>query len=682
MKRLLTVVMLLCFAAAFATPRAQAQELSDEAFEATISQLNQIIPGIGRPDRWQFQILFPSTDSAVMCPLVPGYKTQNTRQPFIVSLFYGETEYIFHASSDGFAIQPCDPKLGQVGMAQISTVPAAADACTLTPGGGFANIRIQPDIEAQQVFTLEEGRQVLGRNGDTTWYLIAEGWVAGTVVATSGDCSPNVLPERSTDIMLLSATPQVAATGGTGTTIVTPLPGATVVAAAPSDDLAAYTCPPNFEGYLPPRIRAGAVTAQVQLGGFPNTLRSLPTTQSDRVGQVQPGRRLDRVIQGPRCGDGFMWWQIDIDGRVGWTAESSAEDNEYYLEPTPGNEVAVQPAGEVAALPSSVVAITTDNIGLVRQSSVLSGNYNVFAWRGEFDALAALGGLPVPVDVTSINSVAVMPASTGVSGVTAIAVAPDSAIYAQGTDTGAVTVFTEDGDEETALAAAVNAIAFSPDSTRMATGTGDSDGAEDTWTLQLWDVPGMMNGVGENDLLRTIRFPFPVRDVAFSADSNSMAVLAERNGDAALWIYTDGGVGANTLTLLVENTQGYVFVEPVPEGQDGDFIYAKGTALFSMDVATGTERLLYDQNTLLITDVAFNPATPAQMLVTNTSAASPDAPTGSIPLYAYDYSAFAGSTPAPTVVDVTAGVEVSFNEGGSAFAVQTLTGDMRFYAVP
>ncbi|MEL6272451.1 MAG: hypothetical protein AAFR22_21785, partial [Chloroflexota bacterium] len=300
MKRLLTVMMLLCIAANYTLiiEEAHAQELSDEAFEATIARLNTIIPGIGRPDRWEFQILFSSTDSAVMCPLVPGYKTGNVRQPFIVSLFYGETEYIFHTSAEGFAIQPCDPKLGLIGMSQIATVEAAPDACMLTPSGGFANIRIQPDVEAQQTFTLEESRQVLGRDADTTWYLTTEGWVAGTVVTTSGDCSPNIVPERSTDIMIFSATPQVAATGGDGT-IVTPVAVGTPVAGAPSDDLAAYTCPPSFAGYLPPRIRAGAVTAQVQLGGFPNTLRSLPTTQSDRVGQVQPGRRLDRVIQGP-----------------------------------------------------------------------------------------------------------------------------------------------------------------------------------------------------------------------------------------------------------------------------------------------------------------------------------------------------------------------------------------------
>ncbi|MEL6272166.1 MAG: hypothetical protein AAFR22_20345, partial [Chloroflexota bacterium] len=75
-------------------------------------------------------------------------------------------------------------------------------------------------------------------------------------------------------------------------------------------------------------------------------------------------------------------------------------------------------------------------------------------------------------------------------------------------------------------------------------------------------------------------------------------------------------------------------------------------------------------------------ATPEQMIVTNTSAASPDAPTGSIPLYAYDYSAFAATTPAPAVLDVIAGVDLAFNASGSVFTVRTLEGDVRFYAVP
>jgi len=186
MRKLLLLALLLCLAAGI-TP-AHAQEFPDSSLEATITRLNQIVPNLSRPDRWQFQILFPSTDSAVMCPLVPGFKTDTTRQPFVVSLFYGETEYIFHAAQDASVIEPCDPQLGGIGMQPLPTdqVPAV-DACRLSPSGEFANIRVQPDVEADQLFTLEGERLVLGRNGETTWWLIQEGWVANTVVNISGD---------------------------------------------------------------------------------------------------------------------------------------------------------------------------------------------------------------------------------------------------------------------------------------------------------------------------------------------------------------------------------------------------------------------------------------------------------------------------------------------------------------
>jgi hypothetical protein len=124
--------------------------------------------------------------------------------------------------------------------------------------------------------------------------------------------------------------------------------------------LTQYACPPTFAGYLPPRIRPGRATAAVEQGGVPNRLRSLPVADNaiaPQVGLAQPGRTLDAVLNGPACSGTFVWWYVEIDGIRGWTAESNAASNEYFLVPTSGNEVTpAAPLSAQLAIPD-VVAV-------------------------------------------------------------------------------------------------------------------------------------------------------------------------------------------------------------------------------------------------------------------------------------------------------------------------------------
>lgn len=200
---------------------------------------------------------------------------------------------------------------------------AVTTACFVAPAGAFANIRQQPDVNAAQVDTIYENStwQVLARNTDGTWYFIEPGWVALTVVTAEGDCTG--VPIDDTRV-------------GTGGVVVTgDAPAQTVTGL-----LDEFACPAGFTDYLPPRLTIGPATARVQEGGLPNTLRSAPTTDASigrRIGQAQPGRTLDRVLNGPACSNGFVWWLVEIDGTIGWTAESDAREQAYYLEPTSGN---------------------------------------------------------------------------------------------------------------------------------------------------------------------------------------------------------------------------------------------------------------------------------------------------------------------------------------------------------
>lgn len=82
---------------------------------------------------------------------------------------------------------------------------------------------------------------------------------------------------------------------------------------------------------LPPRLVAGQ--AGRVLPGLPNVLRSAPGVGHDSriIGEI-PGSGVFTTIEGPVCaGDGRLWWRVNYNGYVGWTAEG--EGTSYWIEP-------------------------------------------------------------------------------------------------------------------------------------------------------------------------------------------------------------------------------------------------------------------------------------------------------------------------------------------------------------
>ncbi len=65
-----------------------------------------------------------------------------------------------------------------------------------------------------------------------------------------------------------------------------------------------------------------------------NRVRSEASTDSERVGSIDPGEGMD-ILDGPRCSEGILWWKVEADssGLIGWTAEAVGYD--YYLTPLP-----------------------------------------------------------------------------------------------------------------------------------------------------------------------------------------------------------------------------------------------------------------------------------------------------------------------------------------------------------
>ncbi|MCU0513998.1 MAG: WD40 repeat domain-containing protein [Anaerolineae bacterium] len=90
-----------------------------------------------------------------------------------------------------------------------------------------------------------------------------------------------------------------------------------------------------------------------------------------------PGFAPFRVVGGPTCADEIVWWQVDYNGTVGWTAEGL--DGDYYIEPLP----------PPAELPARQVIYAT-NAGQVALLAQTQGNLlPVLSWSptGEFIAL-------------------------------------------------------------------------------------------------------------------------------------------------------------------------------------------------------------------------------------------------------------------------------------------------------
>jgi hypothetical protein len=338
-------------------------------------------------------LLNATTLSSLGCPLVTGTETGRSITPYRITLVYPQGSYTVHVSPDGTQTQLCDSKFGGTGGtpmpissnagACIVSVTAAQPArlapnqsaavvngtfftenkntgigrsrdnawlqlrsteggygwveartvslsgncaalpitaatdedaalsvCYVTAASAFSNVRERPTVDARQVDQIFENVvwQVHVKSSDGGWYYINPGWVAASVIRPYGDCNNvrvnNDLVGRGSALM--SAT------------------------ALPSN----FMCPANFTGYLPPRLQIGTANARViQDGsGIPNRIRSEPATSGVFIGEAQPGRTFDRVLDGPACSSGYVWWLVELDGVVGWTVESDVAENEYFLE--------------------------------------------------------------------------------------------------------------------------------------------------------------------------------------------------------------------------------------------------------------------------------------------------------------------------------------------------------------
>lgn len=338
-------------------PSALAQDLPADIIPTAVDAANAAIPGLGQPNEWRWSFVPNVRDSALGCPLVTGTPLDTPVTVYQVTLIYGIESYNVFVSVDTTRVQLCDSKFPGLGLAATNTpspTPTGPTptpgACVLSPTGAFANVRGVPSLDGTQVDTITENttHAVLGRNSESTWYLIEQGWVSSTVIVLSGDCR---------------AVPSVSGSQSIGGTA-TPAP-------PDSDIVLPFVCLTDSDLYLPTRIQAGQGTAQVEAGGLPNRLRAEPATSGAFIMDIQPGRTLDRVISGPACNEGYVWWEVEIDGQRGWTAESNGNTSEYYITPVEGFEVlpgrvlrgAEGSINSIAFAPEAEALVASDSTG-------------------------------------------------------------------------------------------------------------------------------------------------------------------------------------------------------------------------------------------------------------------------------------------------------------------------------
>lgn len=87
--------------------------------------------------------------------------------------------------------------------------------------------------------------------------------------------------------------------------------------------------PPPAACTLPARLAAGFSARVTE--GLPNTVRTAPGTNASTLQSNLPGGTFFRVVEGPRCVDGYNWWRITTGTITGWTAEG--QGSAYWLEP-------------------------------------------------------------------------------------------------------------------------------------------------------------------------------------------------------------------------------------------------------------------------------------------------------------------------------------------------------------
>lgn len=351
-----------------------------------------------------------------------------------------------NAPGDWLQVRTLNGGMGWIETAQVTvggdcnSLPVTAlpdpdfdgGTCFVTPASAFSNVRQRPSTDNPVVGQIFEGSywQVFARSTAGDWYYINPGWISLRVVQTYGICdglpnNDNLVGTGPAFLSPANATPTPPGTPVSTTIAIAPVSLATPL---PPE----FACPTGYTGFLPPRISRGAANARVSAGDEPNRLRSEPHINAPQVGTAQPGRTLDVVLDGPACSDTFVWWLVEIDGVRGWTAESDAETNRYFLEPPGGAVVNVTPVPTLSISTSPALPTPAGGSPAARAEVALEsgGDAEQIVFSADSKRMAAWSALDDIAlqmwDITDINAITPLPRLTweGGSAIVQMAVSP------------------------------------------------------------------------------------------------------------------------------------------------------------------------------------------------------------------------------------------------------------------
>ena len=440
----------------------------------------------------------------------------------------------------------------------VSVSAGSATGCFLQTRGELATVRNGPSAGSRRVAEIRRHQRypVLGQSLNGDWLFFNQGWVSRAALELAGNCDP--LPILD---------PQKA---GSGTL---------------------FFCPPEYEGYLRPRIAVGKANARIPAGRQPNRLREEPGITAAQIGEIASGQTVDAVLDGPACKENYVWWQVQVDGMTGWTAESDVRANVYYIEPVGDAEAAspaiAAPANE--AQPATLQMISSANAARVNTIGIIETSAQGLVWSPMKPRLAIInsaGGIEMYSypDFARIEAGYHLPDDLEA---TALAFSADERSLAVGTRDGQIYVAQDGGGAWLVQShnGAVQAAVWSQSGGQLASIGGR--------TLKVWQMDG---GAAQAHLLLNYSFPYPLADVAFSADDAWLAVTggSADNARAAIWIY-DSAAGDLRFSKALIYSPGGSLAAAIPDAALGDFAYVHGDSVYRIDVESGEDLRFYHQ---------------------------------------------------------------------------------------
>lgn len=351
--------------------------------------------------------------------------------------------------------------------------------------------------------------------------------------------------------------------------------------------------PPDGIVYMQTRL-----TPEIQARvapGLPNNLRAEPSQSVAAIGEI-PGEGIFTVRSGPVCDEtGLLWWEVDYDGMVGWTAEGRGGD--YFLEPIPG-----------LGLSPNLLTIAPDNVEFVTELSRLEGRIDAdLAFTPDGSTLVAVGASGAEgawlYDLAAPDIFPRIIAGEVVLSAVDFSDNPQIALF--GAADGAIRLWDlrpGTGLIERAFLVGhntrVSAVAFSADGAAMASSGGQAvvrDQQDDNLhAIVLWNVAN----VSQSGVLRG--HTGAVTALAYSADG---ATLASASADETLRLWT---IETNSAALVFEAGAAVNDLAFSPDESLIALALASGDVVV-LDTVSGETVMQHSAHTAAVNAVAFSP---------------------------------------------------------------------------